>query len=130
MSEAVDSGFEESCGNVFIDLGFPPHEAIVMTLEADLFARLHMFIEQQGWTQARVAQKFCLTPGQALDLMRGNWKPFDLRDLMLMAARLGWSINVVMDDVPEKTLPESVAKHSAQPPIKHRRRTKREAVTA
>ena len=130
MSEAVDSGFEESCGNVFIDLGFPPHEAIVMTLETDLFCHLQKFIERQGWAQERVAQEFCLTPGQALDLMRGNWKPFALRDLMLMAARLGWSIRVEMDDVPDEALQELVAKHSALPPIKRRRRTKREAVAA
>lgn len=128
MSEAVDSGFEESCGNVFIDLGFAPHEAIVMTLEADLFAQLHIFIEQQGWTQERVAQEFCLTPGQALDLMRGNWKPFALKDLMLMAARLGWSIKVEMDAPPADMVQVLMQKQAAPQPPKRRRRTKRAAI--
>ena len=127
MSEAVDSGFEESCGNVFLDLGFPPHEAIVMTLETDLFCHLQKFIERQGWTQERVAQEFCLTPGQALDLMRGNWKPFALKDLMLMAARLGWVIKVEMDEPPADITPRTgVAMPVARPQA--RRRSRRAAI--
>jgi hypothetical protein len=35
----------ESCGNVFLDLGFPPGEAAVLALRADLMARLRLLIE-------------------------------------------------------------------------------------
>ena len=38
-SLSEDACITESCGNVFIDLGFPPHEAGVMQLRADLMAK-------------------------------------------------------------------------------------------
>ena len=48
----------KSSGNVFIDLGFPPHEAAVMLLRAQLAEALRSWVEQNELTQARAARKF------------------------------------------------------------------------
>lgn len=126
MSEAVDSGFEESCGNVFLDLGFPLREALELTLHTDLMCHLERFIEQKGWTREQVAETFGLTLQQATDLMSGQWKAFSLDGLLHMAGTLGWVIKVEMDEPPAEAVQAPVAKHSAPPPA--RRRTKRAAI--
>ena len=124
--EMDDCTITPSCGNVFLDLGFPPHEALMMSLHADLFGHLRLFIKQKGWTQAQAAAALELTPGQALDLMRGNWKPFELEDLMLMAARLGWDIRVEHDNVLAGALQEQAAQQPTKP--NRHRRSRRAAI--
>ncbi len=47
----------KSSGNVFIDLGFPPHEAAVMLLRAQLAEALRSWVEQNELTQAQAARK-------------------------------------------------------------------------
>lgn len=44
-----------SSGNVFLDLGFPPEEAAILAMRADLMARLRLLIEEYGWTQTEAA---------------------------------------------------------------------------
>ena len=60
----------ESSGNVFVDLGFPPDEAAVLALRADLMGRLRMLVEQQGWTQAQAAERFGIAQSRVSDLLR------------------------------------------------------------
>ena len=38
----------ESSGNIFLDLGFPPHEAAVMLLRPQLAEALRVWMEQSG----------------------------------------------------------------------------------
>ena len=63
----MDEPIIESCGNVFLDLGFPPDEA----------AR-HL-----GITQSRVS-----------DLVRGKWKRFSLDMLITLAIRSGIKVDM------------------------------------
>jgi hypothetical protein len=46
-----------SSGNVFLDLGFPPEEATILAMRADLMARLRLLIEEHGWTQTEAAER-------------------------------------------------------------------------
>ena len=47
-----DNRITESSGNVFLDLGFPPEEAALLAMRADLMAKLRLTIDEKGWTQA------------------------------------------------------------------------------
>jgi len=47
----------ESTGNIFLDLGFPPHEAEVMLLRAQLAEALRQWIEREELTQALAAKR-------------------------------------------------------------------------
>ena len=38
-----------SSDNVFVDLGFPPGEAAVVGLRADLMGRLRLLVQTEGW---------------------------------------------------------------------------------
>ena len=35
----------ESSGNIFLDLGFPPHEAVVLLLRTELAEALHQYLQ-------------------------------------------------------------------------------------
>lgn len=80
----------ESSGNVFVDLGFPPGEATMLALRADLMARLRLVVQTEGWTQVEAAAKFGVAQSRVSDLLRGKWKKFSLQSLntlITLAAR-------------------------------------------
>ena len=79
----------ESCGNVFLDLGFPPDEAALLALRAELMAELRLLIRDQDWTQAEAAQRLGISPSRVYDLVRGQWDKFSLDMLITLAVRAG-----------------------------------------
>jgi predicted XRE-type DNA-binding protein len=79
----------ESCGNIFIDLGFPPHEAELLQVRADLMARLKLWITESRLTQAEAAEKLGITQTRVSNLVRGHWKKFSLDMLLALAAKAG-----------------------------------------
>ena len=54
----------ESSGNIFLDLGFPPHEAEVLLLRARLAEALRRWIGREQLTQAQASKRLGITsPG-------------------------------------------------------------------
>ena len=84
-----DSRITVSSGNVFLDLGFPPDEAAVLALRADLMGRLRLLIEEHGWTQSQAAVQLGISQSRVSDLVRGKWEKFSLDMLITLAARAG-----------------------------------------
>ena len=91
-----DSVVTASSGNVFVDLGFPPGEAAVLALRADLMARLRLLVQTEQWTQAEAAQRFGIAQSRVSDLLRGKWDKFSLDMLITLAARAGRKIELAM----------------------------------
>lgn len=85
-----------SSGNVFIDLGFPPEEAAVLTMRADLMASLRALITDRGWTQQEAARKLEIGQSRVSDLVRGKWEKFSLDMLITLAARAGKKPSLVL----------------------------------
>jgi len=79
----------ESSGNVFLDLGFSPDEAVLLGLRAELMAELRLWIQSQGWTQTEAAQRLKISRSRASDLMCGKWEQFSLDMLITLAVRAG-----------------------------------------
>lgn len=79
----------KSSGNVFIDLGFPPEEAMVLAMRADLMARLRLLIEERRWTQTEAAAELGISQSRVSNLVRGKWDRFSLDMLLILAARAG-----------------------------------------
>lgn len=79
----------ESSGNVFLDLGFPPEEAALLAMRADLMARLRLTIDEKGWTQADAAKALGIAQSRVSDLVRGKWERFSLDMLITLASRAG-----------------------------------------
>ena len=79
----------KSSGNVFIDLGFPAEEAVILALRSDLMGKLRILIERQHWTQVEAAQRLGVTQSRVSDLIRGKWEKFSLDMLLILAVRAG-----------------------------------------
>jgi predicted XRE-type DNA-binding protein len=88
MSETV----VHSSGNVFIDLGYPPDEAAILQMRADLMADLHKFIKTKKLTQARAAEILGVSQSRVSDLTRGKWERFSLEMLITLATRAGMRV--------------------------------------
>ena len=78
-----------SSGNVFLDLGFPPHEAIVLSMRSDLMCKLAIWIRDSGLTQQEIAEQLETTQARVSDLVRGKYNKFRLDMLISMAVRVG-----------------------------------------
>ena len=85
-----------SSGNVFLDLGFPPGEAAVLALRADLMGRLRLLVETENWTQEEAAKRFGIAQSRVSDLVRGKWDKFSLDMLITLAARAGRKVELAM----------------------------------
>ena len=90
MSEAI----LESSGNVFLDLGFEPAEAMILHMRAELMSDLHQYIESSGMTEAEAATRFGISPSRVSDLMRGEWEKFSLEMLITLEARVGRKVSL------------------------------------
>ena len=88
MSEN-DFTITQSCGNVFIDLGFDPAEAEVMKLRAEVMIRTAQRLKEQGWTQAEAARQLGITQPRVSRLIKGTVEDFSLDMLLTLATRAG-----------------------------------------
>lgn len=83
--------------NVFLALGFPPHEAEILQLRAELMAKLRLWIIDNGLTQVQAAEQLGVSQARVSDLMRGKWKKFSLDMLLMLAAKIGLHVRIVFD---------------------------------
>jgi predicted XRE-type DNA-binding protein len=91
-----DTFVSESTGNVFLDLGFPPGEAAVLALRADLMGRLRLLIDERGWNQVQAAERLGISQSRVSDLVRGKWEKFSLDMLITLAARAGKRVELAL----------------------------------
>jgi predicted XRE-type DNA-binding protein len=84
-----DTRIIESCGNVFIDLGFDEAEAVVLLMRTELMIALEKHIEAQGWTQAEAAMRMGITQPRVSKIKRRKWDEFSLDMLLTLAVRVG-----------------------------------------
>lgn len=85
----------KSSGNVFIDLGFPPDEAAILTMRSKLMVLLRETIQQRKWTQTEAAEILGISQSRVSDLVRGKWDRFSLDMLVTLASRAGKQVDVV-----------------------------------
>ena len=83
-----------SSGNVFVDLGFSPEEAALMTMRAKLMTDLRDLLSERGWTQAQAAAALGVSQSRISDLVRGKWQQFSLDMLVTLAVRAGRRVQV------------------------------------
>ena len=88
MSES-DITITESSGNIFIDLGFPPAEAEIMKLRAEVMIHMQQYLKAQGWTQAETARQLGITQPRVSRLLKHKVEDFSLDMLLTLAARAG-----------------------------------------
>ena len=83
-----------STGNIFRDLGFPPHEAEVMLLRAKLAEALRAWIEREKLTQARAAKRLGITQPRMSEITRGKVELLSLDYLVVLCSKAGIAVGV------------------------------------
>ena len=84
----------DSSGNVFTDLGFPPDEAAILQMRADVMSDLREFIKAKKLTQAKAAEVLGVSQSRVSDLTRGKWERFSLEMLITLATRAGMRVSL------------------------------------
>jgi len=77
----------ESCGNVFIDLGFSPEEATLLAMRSQLMGELRIKIRDMEWTQVEAVKVLGISPSRVSDLIRGKFEKFSLDMLITLMTR-------------------------------------------
>ncbi|WP_337287263.1 helix-turn-helix transcriptional regulator [Candidatus Methylomirabilis sp.] len=90
MSETV----VHASGNVFIDLGYPPDEAAILQMRADLMADLRKWIKAKRLTQSKAAEILGVSQSRVSDLIRSKWERFSLEMLITLATRAGMHVTL------------------------------------
>ena len=84
----------ESSGNIFLDLGFPPHEAEVMLLRATLAEALRGWIDREELTQAQAAKRLGIAQPRVSEITRGKVELLSLDYLVGLCAKAGISVGL------------------------------------
>lgn len=84
----------ESCGNVFLDLGFPPDEAEILAMRSNLMGQLRLMIAERGMTQKEAAKLLGVKQSRISDLVRGKFDRFSLDMLISFAIRAGMHVEL------------------------------------
>ena len=92
MTEMIEAG-----ENLFIALGFPPHEAEVLQMRADLMAKLRLWIIDNDLTQEEASERLGITQSRVSNLVRGHWKKFSLDMLLTLAIKAGLQFKIELD---------------------------------
>lgn len=94
MSERIK--VERGSGNVFLDLGFPPHEAAVMLLRCELAEALRKWMDREGCTQAQAAKRLGVSQPRISEIARNKVDKVSLDYLVGLCAKAGVSVKVKM----------------------------------
>ncbi len=97
LKERIDEEtIQDSCGNVFEDLGFSRQEAVSLQLRSFLCFRLEEFIRERRFTQRQAAAFFGVTQPRISNLMCGRIDLFSLDTLVDMLTRAGIRVEMLL----------------------------------
>ncbi len=81
-------------GNVFLDLGFPPHEAAVMLLRCEIVEALRKWMAREELTQAQAAKRLDVAQPRISEIARNKVDKLLLDYLVGLCAKAGVSVAV------------------------------------
>ncbi|HUJ65316.1 MAG TPA: XRE family transcriptional regulator [Acidimicrobiales bacterium] len=77
----------ESTGNIFRDLGFPPHEAAVLLLRAEAAEALRNWMERERLTQAQAAKQLGISQPRLSEIAQNKVELLSLDYLVGLCAK-------------------------------------------
>lgn len=81
-------------GNIFLDLGFPPHEAAVMLLRCKLAEALRKWMSREQLTQAQAAKRLGVVQPRMSEIACNKVDKLSLDYLVGLCAMVGLSVTV------------------------------------
>ncbi len=74
-------------GNIFLDLGYPPHEAAVLLLRCEIAEALRQWVDREGLTQAQAAKRLGVVQPRISEIVRNKVDRLSLDCLVSSALR-------------------------------------------
>jgi predicted XRE-type DNA-binding protein len=90
----LNEPLHNSAGNVFIDLGFPVEEAVIMQMRSNLMIDVIKVIESKDLTEAQAAEMLGISQARVSDLLSRKWEEFSLEMLITVATRAGMRVSI------------------------------------
>ena len=81
-------------GNVFLDLGFPPHEAAVMLLRCEIAEALRTWMAREELTQVQAAKRLGVVQPRISEIAQNKVDKLSLDYLVGLCAKAGVSVTV------------------------------------
>lgn len=87
---------EKGSGNIFIDVGFPPEEALNLQMRSELMVKIEDYVEKSAVTQKQAAKQLGITQPRLNDLLKGKIDKFSLDTLVNIATRAGMQVKLTV----------------------------------
>jgi predicted XRE-type DNA-binding protein len=94
MKKATRKSGAASSANIYIDLGFQPHEAAVMLLRCELAEALRKWIDRGGITQAEAAERLGVSQPRISEIARNKVDKLSLDYLVGLCVKAGVAVKV------------------------------------
>ena len=88
---------EESCGNVFKDIGFSDAEAASLFARTELMVQVRKLLQEKHCSQREAAKLLGTTQPRIADIMALNTKHFSVDRLLKYLAKLGRRVKFVLE---------------------------------
>lgn len=100
------ASIEDSCGNVFKDLGFSDSESANLTARCELLLVLQDIIKRNGWTQSEAAKNLNVGQPRIAEIIHSQSGLFSVDLLIKYLARLAVQVNFKFSKLDWKCVPE------------------------
>jgi predicted XRE-type DNA-binding protein len=80
--------------NPFLDLGFPPEEAVALHIRSQLAAALEHHIERKGWGQMEAARALKVPQPTVSKIVNGKIEKLSIDFLVKLMVRAGLPISI------------------------------------
>lgn len=87
---------EKGSGNIFIDVGFPPEEALNLKMRSELMVKIEDYVEKSGATQKQAAKQLGISQPRLNDLLKGKIGKFSIDALVNIATRAGLQVKLTV----------------------------------
>jgi predicted XRE-type DNA-binding protein len=80
--------------NPFLDLGFPPEEAVALHIRSQLAAMLELHIQRKGWTRVAAARELKAPEPTISKFVNGNIEKLSIEFLIKLMVRAGLPVEI------------------------------------
>ena len=92
--KSMDARITPGSENVFLELGFPPHEATVLLLRCELAEALRRWMDRESLTQAQAAERLGVAQPRMSEIARNKVDKLSLDYLVGLCSKAGVSVGV------------------------------------
>jgi len=85
-----------STQNVFLDLGFPKHEAAVLLLRSELAGKIRKWHQRSGLTQIAASKLLEISAPRLNEILKNRIEKVSVDYLLGLCAKLGLAVNLKM----------------------------------